>query len=133
MISKTGKVKILILDGGQATLKEIKAEKPDDVGYAIQDILGVKSLQGYISFGEGYFAQWQEERIEKTSLELTHNITRGFPQFIDSKVVISNEKVDYYEKDGELIEDAYYIDVDMKELEKYFNTKNKFWAMIRRR
>lgn len=110
-------VKIILLEGNKNTVIEIDSE---NVMKEVQRILGVSNLQGYHTFGRGYTALWQEERIEKTSMEITVYAGASWPIFIDSKVIITNEDAE-----------GNYIDVDIKKLKKHFRTSNAFWALVK--
>lgn len=110
------KVKAILLNGSEVS--EIFLDK-EDIYNDINKILGTNILQRYFSFGIGYSAFWQEERCEKTSMEITMKAGAPYPMFIDSKVIIINE------------DDNGIIDVDIDNLKQHFNTKNQFWALER--
>lgn len=112
------KVNIVILDGRDVRMELVEENM---VASRVYEILGINELQGYHTFGEGYMMWWQEERVEKTSMEITMYAGALYPIFIDSKVVITNEDLSV-EK---------YIDVDIKDVKRYFNTENAFWALMR--
>lgn len=112
------KVNILILDGNNVYMEQVEQRK---VSQRIYEILGIDRLQGYHTFGEGYMMWWQDKRKENTSMEITTYAGASFPIFIDSKVVITNEDT----------WSGKYIDVDIKNVKKYFNTKGSFWALMR--
>lgn len=112
------KVNILILDGSDVYMELVEQ---DNVSKRVYEILGINELQGYHTFGEGYMMWWQCEREEPTSMEITMYAGASHPIFIDSKVVITNEDL-CTEK---------YIDVDIKNVKKHFNTKNSYWALMK--
>lgn len=112
------KVKALLLDGNEANLVEIHSEMSKGIKDT-HEILGISELQGYHSFGRGYCALWQYEREENTSMEITVQAGASYPIFIDSKVLITCE------------DSVGFIDVNLKELKKHFNTENAFWALIK--
>jgi hypothetical protein len=107
-------MKSVLLNGNQHELVEL-----NNFTEAL-NLLGISELQGYHSFGKGYTALWQEERREKTSMEITVYAGASYPIFIDSKVIIINEG-----EEGDL------LDVDLNDLKKHFNMSKSFWALMR--
>lgn len=130
------KAKVLILNGKEIETVEIKS----NIKEGLKDVLKILNTDSfvndkgdcYLSFGNGYLAVWQNERKEKTSMELTVQAGFSYPVFIDSKVVIIKEKQSYdYTNDGEIIDNSKNVDIDMEELKQHFNTKNSFWALTK--
>jgi len=80
----------------------------------------------HFSFGvhEDYMYEmyWNGEEESNTCMEITVCAGADYPIFIDSKVII----ICHCFKDG-----GYLKDINIKELKKYFNTENTFWALIK--
>ena len=118
------KVKVLVLDGN--VVNEVYIDKLNPIK-EIVNILGLEpnkmtpdSMESK-SFGLGYKLFWQNDRIEKTSMEITTQFGLKYPFFIDSKVVIVY--LDIFE--GGL------LDINLSDVKKHFNTKNAYWSLIK--
>lgn len=122
------KVKVIVLDGNLVSETYISKE----LVTALKDIYKILDIDEYstdrfltkaASFGDRYTMFWQVKRVEETSMELTVYSGVPSPVFIDSKVIIVYE--DTSKNTSGL------SDIKQEEVRKYFNTKNKFWALVK--
>ena len=122
------KVKAIVLEGNLVSevyiSKELVAARTDI--YKILD-LDEYSTDRFLTraavFGDRYTMFWQFKREEETSMELTIYSGVPSPIFIDSKVII------VYEDPSK--NTSGLSDIKQEEVRKYFDTKNKFWALVK--
>lgn len=107
----------ILLNGDK--LETIKIDNENGMDKILK-LLNIKEFYGYHTFGDGYTAFWQEERKEKTSMEITVMAGASYPIFIDSKVIITKED-----------EEGNYLDINFRELKDHFNMDHTFWALIK--